>query len=266
MPGDFANVAWDIRHFDEVQSTNTVALELARAGEPEGLVVVADHQTRGRGRLGRSWEAPPGSSLLASILLRPGPSVQPQRAHLLTAAVAMAAADACLSVAGFRPSLKWPNDLVVERPEGLRKLAGVLAESDLSAGTLAAVVVGIGVNVNWPVDLPPELAGIAVAANHVAGAPVDRGQLLSGLLEGVGTRYGVLSQPDGWRELAEEFRRRCSSLGSRVRVELGSETVEGVASVLADDGRLGIDTAGGMRWVGAGDVTHLRPAPGFSPS
>jgi BirA family transcriptional regulator, biotin operon repressor / biotin---[acetyl-CoA-carboxylase] ligase len=267
MPGASANVAWDVRHFDEVRSTNTVALELARAGEPEGLVVVADHQTAGRGRLGRSWQAPPGSSLLVSILLRPGADAPAHRAHLLTAAVAMAAADACQSVAGFLPSLKWPNDLVVERPEGWRKLAGVLAESDLSAGTLATVVVGIGVNVNWPVDLPPELAGIAVAANHVAGAPVDRTQLLAGLLEGVGARYGSLSRPDGWRELAEEFRRRCSSLGTRVRGELGSETVEGVASGLSDDGRLGIDTADGMRWVAAGDVTHLRPAPpAFGPS
>jgi BirA family biotin operon repressor/biotin-[acetyl-CoA-carboxylase] ligase len=263
MPVDRANVAWDIRHFDEVDSTNAVALGLARAGSPEGLVVVADHQTAGRGRLGRSWQAPPGSSLLASILLRPQPDLPPGRAHLLTAAVAMAAADACQSVAGFLPSLKWPNDLVVERPDGWRKLAGLLSETDLAHGGVASVVVGIGINVNWPTDLPSDLAGIATSANHVAGRSVDRSALLSALLEGAADRYGAFGPNSG--ELAAEFRRRCSTLGTRVRVELGSETVEGMASALDDDGRLGISVGTGpTRWVAAGDVTHLRPSLGPS--
>src|SRR4051812_27340870 len=109
------------------------------AGAPEGLAAVADHQTAGRGRLGRAWVAPPGASLLLSVLFRP--DLAPERLHLTTAAVALAAAEACEAVAGVLPVLKWPNDLLV----GDRKLAGVLAES-----RLPAVVVGIGLNVNWP--------------------------------------------------------------------------------------------------------------------
>src|ERR1700731_1016213 len=124
MVGDHANVAWDVHWRSWVASTNAVAMEMARAGAPEGLVVVADHQTAGRGRLGRSWESPPGASLLASILLRP--VLPPARLALCAGAVALAAADACAALTGVEPRLKWPNDLVV----GGRKLAGILAESD----------------------------------------------------------------------------------------------------------------------------------------
>src|SRR2546423_7667400 len=120
MSGAGATFA-DVRRFAELDSTNRHALELARQGVPEGLVVVADHQTAGRGRLGRSWEAPPGSSLLMSMLLRP--SLAPERLHLTTVAVALAAADACEEEAGFRPALKRPNDLVVDD----RKLGGIPA-------------------------------------------------------------------------------------------------------------------------------------------
>ncbi|MGI8686136.1 MAG: biotin--[acetyl-CoA-carboxylase] ligase, partial [Acidimicrobiales bacterium] len=140
-----------------VDSTNRVALDLARAGAPGGVVVVAGHQTAGRGRHGRTWDAAPGSSLLLSVLHRPGPALPPDRSsrpdpalpsdrsHLAVAAVSLAARQACWSAAGFTPALKWPNDLVV----GDAKLAGVLAEV---AGD--AVVVGLGLNVSlagpWP--------------------------------------------------------------------------------------------------------------------
>src|SRR5205823_1731834 len=139
---------------------------------PAGLVAVAEHQTAGRGRQGRSWTAPPGSSLLMSVLLRPG--IRPERSHLVTAAVALAAADALEEVAGFRPGLKWPNDLIVDD----RKLAGVLAEADGGA-----VVVGIGINLNWPDQLPQELAQGAVSANQVVGRAVDADAVLIRLLE-----------------------------------------------------------------------------------
>ena len=114
---------WDVRRHADLDSTNRQAADLARAGAPEGVVVVADHQTAGRGRLGRVWDAPPGSSLLMTVLLRP--ALDAARLHLVTMAVALAAADACAEVAGFVPELKWPNDLVVQD----RKLAGILAEA-----------------------------------------------------------------------------------------------------------------------------------------
>src|SRR5213078_4741069 len=116
---------WDVRRHAELDSTNRLAADLARAGAPEGVVVVADHQTAGRGRLGRTWVAPPGSSVLMSVVLRP--TVAPERRHVVTLALALAARDACVEVTGVMPDLKWPNDLLVTE----RKLAGILAEADL---------------------------------------------------------------------------------------------------------------------------------------
>ena len=171
----------DIRRFDTVDSTNRYLLEEARQGAPDGVVAVAEHQSAGRGRLGRRWEAPAGTNLLLSVLLRPH-LPHPYR-HLSGAVVALAAAEAAESVAGLRLGLKWPNALL--GADG-RKVAGVLAEADLlgeagSPGALpAAIVVGIGINVNWPAsdaDLPPDLVGVATSLGQQAGHPVDRARL-----------------------------------------------------------------------------------------
>jgi BirA family biotin operon repressor/biotin-[acetyl-CoA-carboxylase] ligase len=177
-----------------------------------------------------------------SILLRPG--LARDRLHLVTAAVAVAAADALDDVAGFRPGIKWPNDLVVED----RKLAGVLAEAEHDA-----VVVGIGINVNWPEDLPDELASIAVAANRVAGRPVDREAVLSRLLDHLGALI------EDWTAVASAYRRNCVTIGRPVRVELSDETFTGTASDVDDDGHLLVDIGMCLRTVSAGDVVHLRP-------
>jgi BirA family biotin operon repressor/biotin-[acetyl-CoA-carboxylase] ligase len=237
-----------VRRFDELDSTNRHALELARGGASEGVVVIADHQTAGRGRLGRTWSAPPGSSLLMSVLLRP--SLNASRLHLATAVVALAARDALQDVAGFRPELKWPNDLLV----GDRKLAGVLAEADLGDrdGGGPALVVGIGINVNWPAELPPELAGIATAANAVAGREIDRWGLLTALLGHMDLRYG------DWTKVASDYRRSCATIGRSVRVELAEETFTGTAADVTDDGHLLVDVGMCVREVAAGDVVHLR--------
>ena len=118
---------WQVRWFEEIDSTNTYLRGEAADGAPEGLVAVADHQTAGRGRLDRRWESPPGANLLASVLLRP--DCNPDDLHLCTGALGLAAVDACAEVAGVEAQLKWPNDLLV----GGAKLAGILAEADFSA-------------------------------------------------------------------------------------------------------------------------------------
>jgi BirA family biotin operon repressor/biotin-[acetyl-CoA-carboxylase] ligase len=238
---------WDVRRHADIDSTNREAAELARAGAPEGVVVVADHQTAGRGRLGRTWEAPPGSSLLLTVLLRP--TLDATRLHLVTMAVALAAADACRAVAGFSPQLKWPNDLMVAD----RKLAGILAEAAFEGNVVRWAVVGIGLNVNWPVDLPAELADIAVAANHVAGQPVDRERLLAELLARLEVRYSSIDS------LVKDYRARCATIGRDVRVELGGEVLTGRVADVDDDGHLLVDTGDGVRTVAAGDVVHVRP-------
>jgi BirA family biotin operon repressor/biotin-[acetyl-CoA-carboxylase] ligase len=175
-----------------------------------------------------------------------GGVVQPQR---LTQAVALAAAAACEQVAGVRPELKWPNDLLV----GDRKLAGILAETLVVRGHVSAVVVGLGLNVTWPEVLPAELAGLATALNHEAGSDVDRLAVLDALLAHLAATR--------WAELSRAYRSRLGTLGRRVRVDLGTVEVEGVAIDVADDGSLVVEADGGSRHViAAGDVIHLRGA------
>jgi BirA family transcriptional regulator, biotin operon repressor / biotin---[acetyl-CoA-carboxylase] ligase len=239
---------WDVRWFESLGSTNSYLLEQAAEGAVEGTVVVADHQSAGRGRLDRRWESPPGSSLLTSILFRP--TFDPAELHLCTAAVALAAAEACRQVAGVGPVIKWPNDLLV----GEAKLAGVLAEADFTGNT-CAVVVGIGINVAWPG--PTTAQGTCL--DDLCGEPVDRHLLLEALLKALAPRRALLDSPDGRRELAAELRQRCATLGQRIRVELAAEAISGVASEIDDAGRLIVQTASGPRTVSAGDVVHLRP-------
>lgn len=248
-----------------MDSTNRVALELARAGAPEGLVVVAGHQTAGRGRHGRTWDAAPGSSLLLSVLLRPGPALPPdqplppgpapperssrhgpalppERSHLAVAAVSLAARHACSAVAGFTPALKWPNDLMV----GDAKVAGVLAEV---AGD--AVVVGLGLNVSLAGPWPPG----AASAEGAAGRPIVVDQLLDGFLVALAHCYG------DWPAVASDHRRACATLGRTVRVDLADESFTGTAADITDDGHLLVDVGMCIRTITAGDVVHLRPTP-----
>lgn len=208
----------DVRRFDEVDSTNRVAADLARAGAPDGVVVVAGHQTGGRGRRGRTWESRPGSALLVSALLRPAPP-------LVSLAAGVAAADACEAVAGTPVVLKWPNDLLTG--DG-RKLGGILTE--LVDG---AAVVGLGVNLGWA---PPGGAGL--------GPGVDGDALLHSWLDALDRPGDVLAR----------YRVRCSTLGRRVRVNLPRSTMEGLATDVDDLGRLVVDG----RKIDVGDVVHLR--------
>ena len=254
VPGDVAKRAMentrfaDIRWVDETGSTNADLLALARDGAPEGVVLVADHQTAGRGRAGRSFVAPPGASLLVSVLLRPPAKV----AGLSSMAIALAAADAVDELAQFRPRLKWPNDLVWPGDGSTddRKLAGILAEAHWPSEREVAVVLGIGINVNWPEELPDELRDIAIAVNHVAGVEVDREQLLVRMLQRLDERYDDLR--DG--TIVSAWRDASATLGRRVRVDLGSETIEGVATDITSEGHLIV----GDRTIAVGDVHHLR--------
>jgi BirA family biotin operon repressor/biotin-[acetyl-CoA-carboxylase] ligase len=242
-------ITWHIRRFDTIDSTNRFVLDEARAGAAEGLVAVADHQHAGRGRRGRTWTAPPGSSLLVSVLLRP--QLDAEHAHVMAMVAALALADAVERIAGFAPALKWPNDLVVDD----RKLAGLLAEADVAPdGTVRAVVVGAGCNVEWD-DFPAELAETATACNLEAGRPVDRAALLDAFLERLADRLRDLDH------IAADYRARLATLGRKVKVDVGDRVLEGVASDLDETGRLIVTTDAGERTtVAAGDVVHVRPA------
>ena len=255
VPGTrFAEVRW----VAETGSTNRDLLESASAGVPEGLVLVADHQSAGRGRLDRTWTAPPGSSLLVSALVRP--TVRPSDAFLVTVAAAVAASEACEDVAGVRPGIKWPNDLVITdggRFEG-HKLAGILAESVVRDGRISAIVLGMGLNVNWPEELPPDLASRAVSLAHVTGSPVDREALLVAWLVRFDSRLDQIESAEGRTALVAELRSRSATLGQLVRVEMADGIVIGKAEAITDSGHLVVrsDETGEEIEVTVGDVVH----------
>ena len=228
----------DVRLLDRTGSTNDVAAELAAAGAPEGLVVSADFQTAGRGRLDRTWEARPGDALLVSVLLRPA-GLPPDRRTLVSSAVALAARTACVDVAGVAPEIKWPNDLLAQSGG---KLAGILAVE-----ASGAVVVGMGLNVH---GAPPGAAHL----DDLAGRPVDRAELLERWLRALDALL------DDWDEVAARYRRECGTVGRRVSVELsGGEVATGTAEAVDDTGLLLVRLDdGSLRALAVGDVTHLR--------
>jgi BirA family biotin operon repressor/biotin-[acetyl-CoA-carboxylase] ligase len=243
---------------EEVASTNTTAAALAQESAPHGTVVVAESQTAGRGRLGRHWHSPSGKNLYCSVLLRTMPAREQQSLWLswipLTAALAVSRAVQVFT--NLKPSVKWPNDILV----GNRKLGGILCESSGIGTAHATVIVGIGLNVNirrdeFPEDLREIATSLAIETRH----PCDRTALLAALLAELETRYeSFLAGNHG--DILKEYMLRCSTIGRRVRIELAhGEQMDGAADSIQTDGSLRIirddRTAVDVR---AGDVIHLR--------
>jgi BirA family biotin operon repressor/biotin-[acetyl-CoA-carboxylase] ligase len=250
----------EIVRFARIDSTNRYACDAAETGAAHGLVVIADEQTAGRGRLDRRWTAPAGSSLLCSVLFRT--PLEPVRLHLLPSIVALAALDAVDDVVGYGAAIKWPNDLVV----GARKLAGILAEVVPGTGSeQRAVVVGLGLNVAWPPGWPPLgesteldlLARRSTTLSAIAGRPVDRGQVTESFLTALRRRHAAFLDT-GDEETLRAYRRRCSTIGRDVRVLLSDEEVRGAAVDVTEDGRLLVVADGRLRAFDAGDVVHVR--------
>lgn len=247
--------SWRVEVSAADASTNLTVAGRARAGEPEGLVAVTEHQTAGRGRLDRVWETPPRSALTFSVLLRP--EVAPQRWPWLPLLTGLAVQRA-LAQEGYDARLKWPNDVLL----GEHKLAGILLERvETPAGP--AAVVGIGLNASQAAgDLPVPHATSLWAAT---GREPDRTGLLAGLLAGLHDAYDRWRRDAGRAEgLRREYEAACHTLGRQVRVELppgtrGAESLVGVAEGVDADGRLLVRTATRTVPIGAGDVVHVRP-------
>jgi BirA family biotin operon repressor/biotin-[acetyl-CoA-carboxylase] ligase len=226
--------AWHVEWVAETGSTNADLLAAGAAGAPDRTVLVADHQTAGRGRLDRRWEAPPGANLLATLLLRHVPA----HPHELTQRVALAAAIACERTAGVSATLKWPNDLLLDGA----KLAGVLAQAGADF-----VVVGIGLNVGWA---PPDAARL--------GDGVTPREVLDALL----TAFDELAPLADRGDIRDLYRARLGTIGLQVRVELPDDRViTGRAVDVEPDGRLVVlDECAITHRIDTGDVVHLRPA------
>lgn len=240
----------EIHVFGEVDSTNSWLLARAAEGMGDGAVAVADHQTAGRGRFGRRWEAPPGSALLCSALVRP--RVMQDLIPLTTLAAGVAMASAVAGVSDLIVRLKWPNDLRVED----RKLGGILTEAITASGEVEAIVIGCGVNL---VDgaLSSDVAEIATSLG-AHGVSVERAVLLQHWLRRLSDWLASLEsgQTD---DLLESYRHRCETLGRRVRAGVGENVVEGEAVRIGPRGELVVqDDSGSERAISHGEVTHLR--------
>lgn len=239
----------DIRHFDRLESTNTTARDLARGGVAEGVVVIAEAQSRGRGRLGRSWVSPPYRNLYLSLVLRP--DMEPAAAPQLALVAGLATARAIASL-GVDAQVKWPNDVLIAG----RKVAGILTEMESDGDNLSAVILGIGVNVNLGLDeLPAELRDKAGSVAAALGREVPRHELADRLLSDLEQDYDRFVM-HGFGALRDEWNRRSCLNGRRVAVDDCGRRVSGEVVGLGEDGSLELRGAGGERLhVVAGDVT-----------
>lgn len=236
--------------YRETNSTNDIALARASEGAPEGAVVLAEAQRRGRGRFHRRWLSPPGANILASIVLRP--TLHPRLVSQLVILTAVAAAEALRSLHGLDAHIKWPNDVYVSG----RKIAGILAELSAEAEQTNYVVIGIGLNVNVSrAQLPKAIRATATSVQIELGRTVSRLELLAELLARIEPWYGRWRR-DGFAPVKARWTELSSSLGRRVEMRSGKAAVTGLVADLDDDGALTLRLDSGItQKVASGDMT-----------
>lgn len=240
-----------IRWFDTIDSTNSHARLLADKGAPHGTVLIAGHQTGGRGRMGRSFDSPAGMGIYLSVILRPQCSAQ-SLMHL-TCATGKAMCDAVEKAAGFRPGIKWTNDLVFEK----RKLGGILVEMSLDpqSSVPKAVIIGVGINCRQQLsDFPSELQGFAGSLEMVTGSAVDPAQLAAAMIGSLAEMDRTLLSEK--RTIMNAYRRDCVTLGQDIVLVRGDEKQYGKALDIDEDGGLVVTfTDGSVKTVTSGEVS-----------
>ena len=231
----------------ETDSTNLWIKRLAKEGAPEGTLALAEFQSAGRGRLGRSWEVPEGTSVMMSILLRP--KFEPQYAPMLTLVMGMAVAKAVKKF-GFDVSIKWPNDVVVSH----KKICGILTEMGVRDGKIDYAVIGVGINVNIK-EFPEEMADKATSLYLESGREFDRSQIPGLVMEAFEEYYEKFAATCDLSGLKEEYESILANYNQPVRV-LAKEPYEGVARGITDGGELLVEkTDGTIVAVSAGEVS-----------
>jgi len=241
----------DFHWLEETDSTNDRLKEMARQGAPHGTVLIADRQSGGHGRLGRSFHSPGGVGIYFSMLLRPDCS--PAELMHLTCATAVAMCDAIETSAGFRPGIKWTNDLVY----GKRKLGGILTELGLSRkGTVDYIIIGIGINCcQKESDFPLEIQDIAASLSMVTGSEIDRAEVAAAMMEALFRIDNVLLTEKA--SLLERYRADCITIGQEVSLlRVGQEVRHGTAVGMDDDGALIVEFSDGQtETVNSGEVS-----------
>lgn len=236
-------------YFAQIDSTNNAAKELAAAGVPEGTVVVAEEQTGGRGRLGRTWYSPAGVGIWLSAILRP--DINPLDAPKITLITAVALARTLALYPGVTPGIKWPNDILVEG----RKIAGILTEMNAELDRVNFIVLGIGINVNTnSVEMPDELSKIATSLQIVTGRRVDRLGLITKMLANLEELYFMFIE-GRFPSIIREWKEFSVTLGQTVRiVNPKGDMIEGLAQDLDNDGALILKTGHGRKRITAGEI------------
>jgi len=237
---------------DAVDSTNTFAMELAAREGEHGTVVIAENQTKGRGRMGRGWISQPGLDITMSVILKPKITVSD--VTLLTVLASVACCRAVRETTGLPVTLKWPNDLMVEG----KKLGGILTEIRAAAGTVTVVVIGIGINLNSLGDeLPPEVRKRATSVKAETGKIHARAPVIAAICDGLDFWYEILMRGENGRVL-DAWRNLSSMLGSSVTVLSGGEVLRGVAKDIDDRGMLILELpTGGIKVLSSGEVTGV---------
>ena len=254
---DTAVIGGAIRYVEEIDSTNRLAMDLGRGGEPEGTVVVAEAQTEGKGRLGRAWASPPGWNLYFSVLLRP--PISPESLARITLVTAVSLCQALRSETGLPVQIKWPNDLWVHG----KKVGGILAEMSADMDQVRYAVVGVGINVNFPLSaLPSSLKDTATSLSQAAGRTFSRVALLRALLKSMDKDYGLFCR-EGFAPFRDQWTGLSITSGQKVRVALPGEMMEGTAVGINDQGALAVKRRDGVLChVVSGDVS-LMPKEGY---
>jgi BirA family transcriptional regulator, biotin operon repressor / biotin---[acetyl-CoA-carboxylase] ligase len=240
----------DIRVFEQTTSTNDVIEKLARDGVKEGVVVFAESQTKGRGRLGRKWVSPAHKGLWFSVLLRPG--LRPQETTQLTVAGATALRRAIVAETGLKLEIKWPNDILI----GGKKVAGILTELNAEPDRVKYAILGIGVDVNVSAgEFPAEVRKLATSLRIEAGEPIGRAELATAILRELDADYARICAGK-FAALADEWEEHCTTIGKNVTVQIGERKIRGRAESLDNDGSLLLRTEHGrLEPVTGGDVT-----------